>query len=97
MKKIAPTWQDGPIQFKEPLPPEVVQAISTINTWIICCDINWTSRRQEIREQTQRALKSFVVSLDDLSFAEHMERRERAAKRAKKQEPTMLQRQKRSA
>jgi hypothetical protein len=93
---ITPTFQEPPIQTKEPLPPEVIRAIDTLNTYIICCKINWTSHRQAVRTQTQRALTSFVMSLDALSFAEYMEQQEYKRKYAPKP-VTMPEQQRRSA
>ena len=96
-KKITPlTFQDQPVQTKDPLPPEVIKAIAVLNGYILNVHINWTSHRHAIRQQTQRALTSFVMSLDALSFAEYMEQQE--AKRKYAPKPVEIQQQqKRSA
>lgn len=99
LKKLLPipqTFQDEPLMVKDPLPPNVLKAIDVLNTYIVTRRINWTSRRQEVRKQTQRQLVSFVMALDALSFAEFMEQQE--AKRKYAPKPVQLpEPQKRSA
>lgn len=86
MKKLFPlqTFQDEPLCMKDPLPPNVLKALDTLNTYILTRRINWTSRRMEIVRQTQRAHIAYVMTLDALSFAEFMEQQEYKRKYAAK-------------
>ena len=83
---------------KEPLPPDVLAALDRINSYIITAQINWTSRRNEQRNQAKNSLKVLVMALDALSFAEYMEQREKLAKQAKRAANALVDmQQKRSA